>query len=227
MQRVGVTTSREGAPGLAAELVAVGLQPVVLPCVRVDPGSPGELARAKAAAEEADILVLGSPKPLDLLWPDATPPSTPVAVIDEATAARVEERGGRVFLIGGGGVLDLAVEVAEAARGKTIAFPHAATVDPRAIVALTDAAGTLTAVPVYHAQPVSPPPDVVDAVTFASPFAVYGWSMARNLGDVVVAAMGAPTVGALSEIRCVPDVVTRRSSFAALAEALAAYVVGD
>ncbi len=94
---MAVTASREAAAGTAAELVAVGLQAIGLPCVRMQVGSDADLARARAAAEEAGLIVLISSRALDVLWPVADIPTIPIATLGPVSAARAEERGGRVL----------------------------------------------------------------------------------------------------------------------------------
>ena len=59
MPRVAVTASIEASAGMAAELVAVGLRPVALPCVRIQQADDVDLVRARASAEEADLIVIG------------------------------------------------------------------------------------------------------------------------------------------------------------------------
>ena len=79
--RVAVTAGVEAAAGMSAELVAVGLQPVALPCIRRQPTGDAALARARAAVDEADLVVLTSSRALDVLWPTGPIPPTPVATL--------------------------------------------------------------------------------------------------------------------------------------------------
>ena len=52
-----MTASVEASAGMAAELVAVGLRPLALPCVRIQQAADADLARARASVEEADLVV--------------------------------------------------------------------------------------------------------------------------------------------------------------------------
>ena len=117
MPRVAVTASIEASAGMAAELVAVGLRPVALPCVRIQQADDVDLVRARASAEEADLIVLTSSRALDVLWPEGPIPATPIAVLTPAGAARVEERGGRVAHVGTGNPSDFTAYLIRKAAG--------------------------------------------------------------------------------------------------------------
>ena len=146
---MAVTASVEASAGMAAELVAVGLHPVALPCVRIQQADDVALARARASVEEADLVVLTSSRAFDVLWPDGPVPAPPIVMLTPAGAARVEERGARVAHVGTGNPSDFTAYLIRKAAGKKVAYPHAEGVDPRIIVSLADVAGELVAVPVY------------------------------------------------------------------------------
>ncbi len=211
---------------MAAELVAVGLQPVGLPCVRIQVASDAELARARAAVEEADLLVLTSSRSLDVLWPAGGIPPAPIATLGPAAAARAEERGGRVVHAGTGDPADFTTYLGRRAAGKRVAYPHSDDADPRVAVALADAATELVAVTVYGWIPVAPPPDPVEAAVFETPLAVEGWVQARDFSQVVTAAIGPSTAAALRRHGKAPDILTRRPRFGMLAETLASALLG-
>ena len=59
----------------------------------------------------------------------------------------------------------------------------------------------------------------VEAISFASPSAVQGWLITRDLDDVVVGVIGQTTAAAVARIRP-PDAVATRPSHKALALAL-------
>lgn len=206
---------------MAAELVAVGLRPVLLPCVRIQVGSDADLARARAAAEEADLLVLTSSRALDVLWPATEVPSTPIATLSTVAAATAQERGGRVTYTGTGIPAEFIDFLVRRAAGKRVAYPHCEDADPRVVLALADVASDLVAVSVYGWVPVPPPPDPVEAVAFETPLAVEGWAQARDFEGLLVAAIGPGTAAALRRHARAPDVFTRRPSFGLLAETLA------
>jgi len=219
--RVAVTASVEASAGMSAELVAVGLHPVALPCVRIQQADEADLARARAAVEEADLVVLTSSRALDVLWPQGPIPDTPIAMLTPAGAARVEERGGRVVHIGTGNPSEFTEYLIRKAAGKRVAYPHDEGVDPRIIVSPADAAAELVAVAVYGWVPVAPALDPVEAAVFESPLAVEGWMEARDVSAVVTAAIGPATAAALRRHGRGPDILVRRPHFEMLAETLA------
>ncbi len=219
--RVAVTASVEASAGMAAELVAVGLRPVALPCVRIQQADEADLARARAAVEEADLVVLTSSRAFDVLWPQGPIPDTPIAMLTAAGASRVEERGGRVAHIGTGNRSDFTAYLMRRAAGMRIAYPHDEGVDPRIIVSAADAAAELVSVAVYGWVPLAPAADPVEAVVFESSPAVEGWMEVRDLVGIVVAAISPATAAALRRYGRGPDVLVRRPHFEILAETLA------
>lgn len=219
--RIAVTASVEASAGMAAELVAVGLRPVTLPCVRIQMADHADLARARAAIEEAELVVLTSSRAVDVLWPEGPIPSTPVAMLTPAGAARIEERGGRVAHTGTGNPSDFTAYLVRRAAGKRIAYPHDERVDPRLIVSLADAAGDLITVAVYGWVPTAPGLDSVEAAVFESPMAVEGWTRARTLSGITVAAIGPATAATLRRYGRGPDILVRRPRFEMLAGILA------
>jgi uroporphyrinogen-III synthase len=210
---------------MAAELVAVGLHPVALPCLRLQPADEIALVRARAACEEADLVVLTSSRALDVLWPHGPVPDVPVAVLTPAGAARVEERSGRVAHVGTGNPSDFTAYLVRHTPDKRVAYPHVEGVDPRIVAALADAAAELVAVAVYGWIPVAPSLDQVEAVVFESSLAVEGWMINRDFVGLVVAAIGPATARALRRHGRGPDILIRRPKFEVLAEALAGALV--
>ena len=225
--RVAVTASIEASAGMAAELVAVGLRPVTLPCVRIQQADEVTLIRARAAVEEADLVVLTSSRALDVLWPDGPIPAPPIAMLTSAGGARVEERGGRVAHVGTGNPSDFTAYLVRHAAGKRVAYPHAEGVDPRIVVSLADAAADLVAVAVYGWIPVAPTLDVVEAAVFESSLAVEGWMETRDLSGIVAAAIGPATAAALRRHGRAPDILVRRPHFGMLAETLASALLAS
>lgn len=225
--RVAVTASVEASAGMAAELVAVGLRPVSLPCVRIQQADDADLARARAAVEEADLVVLTSSRALDVLWPDGPIPDTPIAMMTPAGAARVEERGGRVAHAGTGNPSDFTAYLARKATGRRVAYPHCQGVDPRIIVSLADNTEDLVAVAVYGWIPVAPALDPVEAAVFESALTVEGWAKGRELDGIVVAAIGPATAQALRRYGRGPDILVRRPHFEVLAETLASALLAS
>jgi uroporphyrinogen-III synthase len=225
--RVAVTASVEASAGMSAELVVVGLRPVTLPCVRIQKAEDVDLARARAAVEEADLVVLTSSRALDVLWPGGPVPATPIAMLTPAGASRVEERGGRIAHVGTGKPSDFTAYLLRKAAGKRVAYPHAEDIDPRITLSLADAAAELVAVAVYGWIPVAPPLDIVEAVVFESPLAVEGWMEGRDLSGIVAAAIGPGTAAALRRHGRGPDILVRRPHFGVLAETLASALLAS
>lgn len=209
---------------MAVELVAVGLQPVSLPCIDVQVARPDGLARARAACEEADLVVLTSSRPLTLLWPTGPIPPTPMAVVGPATATSVAERGGVVDYVGLGDAYELASDLVHRIGELSVAYPHSASTDPRAIVAIKDAARRLVAVPIYCQVPIAPAPDPVDAAVFVSAPAVHGWATSRSFTGLVVGTLGPPAAAAVEQYDRRPDVKIRSKTYSELTEALGEFL---
>lgn len=222
MLRIAVTTTSDRAAGMSAELVAVGLVPVELPCVELVKGRDEDIARARAACEEADLIVLASSRSLDTLWPDGSFPKVEAAVVGQGTATAVAERGGTVRVVGDGSLLNLvrSLDVASA----RVAMPHAPSTDPHALAELADLCQQLVSVPIYTTVPSRPSLDPVDGAVFVSSSAVHGWALARDFANLRVACHGSSTVATLQSYGRDPDVRYRRGSYHELAAGLAVSV---
>lgn len=221
---VGVTSSIDRADGMASELVAVGMRPVMLPCTTARVGSADHIARIRAACDEVDLIVLDSVRPIDILWSATAVPAAPFAVSNRAVAAAVEAKGGTVEMVGDGRCAEFATSLVPAIEARSVAFPHASDTDPRAIVALADSARMIVAAPVYTTYPCSPALDAVDAAVFVSPLAVHGWASARSFTGLTVATLGRSTRLALSGYDRDPDVETSAPEYSALSSALARFL---
>lgn len=223
MTRVAVTTSADRWDRPAAELARVGLEPVPLPCIAIAE-VPGAAARARAAAGEADLVVVTSARVVEVVWPTDSLPELDYAAVGGSTAAAVAQRGGRVITAGTGGAVALAHQLVDDVEQRRVLYLHAHGSDPGAIALLAARAAFLSSIAVYRSAPIGPKGEQVDAATFASPSAVVGWLRTRTLDDLVVAAIGATTAGELERQGRNPDVLAPIPSFAALAEALARYL---
>lgn len=221
MIRVAITTDRfeTAAPPFSR----LGMEPVPAPCVKVERGEETALAQARKAAAAADLLLLTSVRTLDLLWPDRSMPAVPVAAVGVATAASAQARGGRVVVSGRSGLADLATRASALLAAPVVVFPHASGSDPVAMQRLRELAQGLQEFEVYRTVPVAPPPAAVEAVAFASPSAVEGWLLSRDMEGLVVGAIGPTTGEAVARLRP-PDVVASPPSHVALARALASYL---
>jgi uroporphyrinogen-III synthase len=219
--RVAITTDRyEMAASTYARL---GLEPVAVPCIRVDPASGDVLAATREAAAGADVLLISSVRTLDLLWPKGPMPRVDVAAVGQMTAAAVEARRGRVAVTGRSGLGALIRDAADLLVGSQVVFPHAAGSDLSLLHALRAQAGALIEFEVYRAVPVAPIQTPVAAVAFASPSAVAGWLLSRDLERLVVGVIGPTTRAAVARLRP-PDVVASQPSHVALARAMASYL---
>lgn len=229
MTRVAITTDRFESAGRPFR--RFGLEPVALPCIRIEPADATVLAQARRAAAVCDLLVITSVRTVDLLWPDAMPPS-PVAAVGERTAAAVTARGGRVVVAGRAGLDDVIDRLNNLLEAAGVVFPHAGGYwsNPEnspalrtAVEALRARAASLTEFEVYRTTSLPPAADAVAAVAFSSPSAVAGWHLSRSLDNLVVGVIGSTTRLAVSVHR-EPEVVAPRPSHDALARAMASYL---
>ena len=219
MKRVAVTTTADTAPRVADALISHGLVPIMLPCIAISPAPPEDLAELRTQASKADLIVVTSARAVRVTWPNGDMPAIPVAVIGPSTAAAVEEAGGVVETIGGGGASELVASLD--VEGRFVVFPHARAFDPSTTAGLEGRGAKVYAATVYDTIPIAPNDDKVDAAIFGSPSAIDGWMLRRHLDGMVIGAMGATTASAL-RVRGVEDpVVPGRPGFEELAEALA------
>lgn len=223
MIRVAVTTSIDTWERPAVELRRVDLEPVPLPCIRVEE-VPGAGERARLAISEADLVVVTSIRALDLVWGSGVLPDIDFAAVGPATAQGIKRKGGRVVRAGHGGALALVRLIEGDLRGRRVLYLHARGSDPDAISRLAGGAGSVVDVELYQSVPVGPGGDPVEAATFASPSAVAGWLQTRTLDGLILAAIGPATAGELARHGRPPEVTAPNPGFPALADALAAYL---
>lgn len=214
---MAITTDRFNA--VASIYAGQGLDPLPVPCMRVEPGGPDVLVDARKASSSADLLLITSARTVDLLWPDQPMPGVDIAAVGEATAAAVAGAGGRVVVAGRSGLLGLIEMLADRLGDGRVVFPHAGRVGLVASRRLRELAPGLEEHVVYRTVPVAPRLTPVGATVFASPSAVQGWLMTRDFDDVVVAVIGETTRAAVARHRS-PDVVAPRPSHRALAMTL-------
>ena len=218
MTRVAITTDRFDS--VASAYALRGLDPVPLPSLRVEIAGDDALTDARAAAADADLPLVTSPRTVSLLWPEQRMPEVEVAAVGESTAAAVTGSGGRVVAAGRSGLMGLIETIADRLQQAQVVFPHAGGSDRAASQRLRQLTAHLEEYVVYRTVPTPPAMTPVEAVSFASPSAVQGWLMARDLRDVVVGVIGKTTGAAVARIRP-PDAVATRPSHKALALALA------
>jgi uroporphyrinogen-III synthase len=216
--RVAITTDRFDS--VASAYALRGLEPVPIPCLRVEPAGDDALTDAREAAADADLLLVTSPRTVSLLWPEQTMPEVEVAAVGESTAAAVTGSGGRVVAAGRSGLMALIDTVADRLQRARVVFPHAGGSDLAASQKLRQLTTHVEEYVVYRTVPTAPDMTPVEAVSFASPSAVQGWLMTRDLEDVVVGVIGKTTGAAVARVRP-PDTVATRPSHKALALALA------
>ena len=221
MTRVAVTTDRFDA--VAPAYTSVGLEPVALPCVRVEVADARTLEQARIACTAAELVLLTSARTVDLLWRDKMMPSVAVAAVGRSTADAAALRGGRIVAVGSGGLAELVEEEATRFRSAGVVFPRAVGSDAVARRLLTGLAPSLQEFEVYRTVPLAPLSVPVDAVSFASPSAAKGWHLSRDLTGLVVGAIGRSTSATAARWR-EPDVVAPSPSHRALARALASHM---
>lgn len=229
MTRVAITTDRFESAGRPFR--RFGLEPVALPCIRIEPSGDGVLAEARRAAASCDLLIITSVRTVDLLWPESMPPS-PVAAVGERTAAAVMARGGRLVVAGQAGLADVIDRLDNLVEAAGVVFPHAggtwsnpdnSTALGTAVETLRARAASLIEFEVYRTTSLPPGADAVAAVAFSSPSAVAGWQLSRSFDSLVIGVIGSTTRLAVSVHRQ-PEVVAPRPSHDALARSMASYL---
>ena len=229
MIRVAITSDRFAVA--AAPFRAFGLDPVAMPCIRIEAAPPSLLDQARVSAAGADLLLVSSARTIDLLWPDAMP-AVDVAAVGSRTAAAISARGGRVVLCGHAGLADLAVRMRDRWHDSKVVFPRGAvgTGSPEdhpghlSLARIVEAGGgDLQEFVIYRTMSQAPGPNQVEAAVFASPSAVAGWRLSRSLAGLVIGAIGRTTREALAAHRPV-DVVAPFPTHEALARAMACYL---
>ena len=221
MSRVAITTDRFDLA--APPYSALGLDPVPVPCIRVEPADAEVLASARAAASDADLILITSPRTVELLWSDRDMPGVDVAAVGKVTAVAIADAGGKVVATGQGGLPGLVETVAGRLSRARVVYPHGSRPDPVALQRLRALAPTLDERVIYRTAPIAPAPALVDAVVFASPSAVAGWLLTRDFGALVVGVIGSTTGAAVARRRA-PDVIASEPSHPALARALITYL---
>jgi uroporphyrinogen-III synthase len=218
--RVAITTTGESFRRVAAEFSGTGLEPVSLPCIRIEPADDSEIELMRRSVESADLLVVTSRRTIDILWPNGGMPPIPVAAVGTATSHAAADAGGELICVGTGGGAELVELLVPRLRNAVVAYPHARRADPQMLDLLRSHAVAVHGAALYDTIPVAPPADPVDAVAFASPSAVEGWASSRTF-DPLVMAIGPTTTAALERIGRTPDLVADDPTFAALARAIA------
>ena len=178
----------------------------------------------RSAAEKADWVVLTSRRAVETMWPQAMPTHPKVAAVGAATAVAVAAAGGHLALTGSGGAAELCDLLRGRVSEQVVVFPHAAGAGPETAEMLISEGAQVVAAVAYETLSMAPADDPVDAVTLASPSAVAGWMMSRNLNGVVVAAMGPTTAQAIRDFGIEPDVVPNVSGAGAIVGALYTHV---
>lgn len=220
--RVAVTTSSDNAARFTQRLAAVHLEPVCLPCIRVEPSTEAVLEPLRRAAVDADWIVCTSRRAVEITWPGGMPARPQVAVVGRATAAAVRAAGGHVSVEGAGGATQVRKLLGDRINGRVVVFPHARAADPVTVRELRAGGATVIAAPAYQTVPIAPGPDSVDAVILGSPSALEGWLLSRSLAGLEVAVIGETTAAAVRAHGCEPDIVPPIPDVDELVTALAA-----
>jgi uroporphyrinogen-III synthase len=213
MARLALTSTPDRLPRLSELCLEVGLEPVSLPCIESISAPNHELESARSWAAAADLIVVTSSRAVTAVWPRGGIPAVPVAAVGPSTAHAVRDAGGETKIVGSGGADVLVSLLGEEVSGATVCFPHAKNAGASTIAGLEAASASVLAMPVYEIRPIAPDADPVEAVAFASPSAVAGWSSSRRFDDVMIGAIGESTADALKELSTTPDVVPLRPSF--------------
>lgn len=220
MIRVAITSDRFDV--VSRHFTSSGLDPVPTACVRVEPEPEAALDEARTAAARATLLVVTSARTIDLLWPGRAMPEVDVIAVGEATAAAVSSAGGRLVGTGDGGLEELVAGHADLLASPIVVFPHGVGSSTAGLTRLRSICPGVEEHLIYRTVSIAPPQVPVDAVAFASPSAVSGWMLSRDLEDVVVATIGKTTAAAVARFRA-PDLVAPEPSFRSLARVLSGH----
>lgn len=215
--RVALTTSLDRATQLVEIVKSHRCEPVLLPCVAVEPMPDPVLTQARQNAEKADWLLITSARAISVLWPSAEMPGVPVAAVGRATGDAVEAAGGHLAVVGESGLLELLDRWGPELDGDTVFLPHSSLSDLAVLRELASHTHLVT-LATYSTRPIAPADDKVDAALFASPSAVSGWLTSRPLDDVLVGAIGDTTAATLINAGHPPHVVPIQPSFEELIE---------
>ena len=164
MKTVAITTSADRATAAAIPFIFLGMQPTLLPCISVESAGERTLEAARAAAQDADLLVISSQRTIDILWPDGSLPDVEFAVVGASSSRAVKDRGGRVAITGTRGSAQLAEILAPLVGDKHVAWPHAHGADRAPLLKLSSSAARFTAQTIYTSVPIAPFPDPVDVI---------------------------------------------------------------
>ena len=219
VSRVAVTTTAERGRKLVPELESHGMEAILLPCIEVVPASSELRQEARRAASDADWIVVTSSRAVTSVWPHGGMPEVAVAAVGRATADAVEQAGGVVQVVGGGGAGELIQGLNLA--GAVVVHPHGSRADGSLVAEMERMGARVSAFPVYHTRSIPPGAEQVEAAIFGSPSAVAGWLLSRQLDGLVVAAIGKTTDQALQEHGVEADVMPTIPSYETLIPLLA------
>ena len=219
--RLALTSTPERNAALAAMARRRGLEPVHLPCIRIEE-LPVDTAGIRDRAAHSDALVVTSSTTVSILAERGILADRTVFAVGRATAERARAAGASIAWAGSGGVHRLGAEAAELLRGRRILVAGAANSLAEVSGVLREVGASVSAVAVYATAPISPSDAPVDAVAFGSPSAVAGWLSSRTLDGVVVGAIGTTTAGALTRAGVAVDAVPPHPDFGGLIEQMAA-----
>ncbi|HEX6301050.1 MAG TPA: uroporphyrinogen-III synthase [Acidimicrobiia bacterium] len=222
--RLALTTTRDRALQLSDQVAGLGLEPVMLPCIELVPGSDDVIETARIQSARSDWLFLTSPRTVRELWPEGGMPKTRVAAVGQATAEAVRDAGGPVAVVGDGGARDLVDRISHIVAGQSVFVPHAANADRSTIDLLAGTGARVRTKVVYEMRPISPPDDPIDAIAFGSPSAVTGWFLSRDLEGLAVGVIGETTASAVAGHGHQFDVMPPSPSFGELTRLIAGHL---
>jgi uroporphyrinogen-III synthase len=184
-RRVLVTRAVEDAGEWAVRLAALGADPVVLPCIRVEPFTDERThARLETALRDADWLCVTSPRGADAVarLGGPVPTATRVAAVGDATAGAVRSLLGRTPFVSRDatslalGEALLAQDLVKAADRVVIAAAEGGRTDAERV--LRRGGAHVTRIDVYRTVPASPTAARIDLAR-------------ENIGDVLLASPSA------------------------------------
>jgi len=246
-KRVLVTRAREQASSMAAKLMALGAEPLILPSIAIlPPESTEELDGALQRLHEFDWVVFTSANAVRLVWDrvnalglDARAfAGVRLGAIGSATGAAMLGRGLRADFVPQRHTSEAMVTEIGSVRGQRILLPRSDIAPPDLAEGLGQKGAEVEAVVAYRTAPARPQPEIleelaqgqVDIATFTSSSTVANLSVLvapRSLGEVLegcfVACIGPVTTSTARQLGVRVDLVAEVHTVDGLVEALVAH----
>jgi uroporphyrinogen-III synthase len=201
VQRVLVVRAAHQSDRLSGRLRAVGLEPVTIPVIAMEPPSDGGVALRAALGHQYDWVVYTSSNAVAAAHDAGDVQASKVAVVGPGTAEAVRLRGVTVALEASISTADGLLEALAAVASGTALLPLAAGARPNLALGLRDRGWAVTAVEAYRTVPRVPSSAELDlargcdAILFTSSSSVTSWMDVCSTIDTpaVVVSIGPQT----------------------------------